>query len=248
MRIYALSDLHVDFEENWEWVRAISRVEYQGDVLIVAGDVTHKTERVLRTFDTLRERFLRVFFVPGNHDLWVRGERGDSLEKLDALRAVCAKSGVDMEPAEVNAVRVIPLLSWYSSEFDPRCQDRAVPVAWGDYRYCKWPDEVVEIDRHFSSLNGEPSNGDGLTVSFSHFLPRWELLPDVTHLRFKALPLVAGSGLIERQLRAWGAHIHVFGHSHIPWDMELDGVRYVQQPLAYPKERRGRSPRLKQIY
>ena len=90
MRIFALSDLHVDFEENWEWVRAISRVEYQGDVLIVAGDVTHKTERVLRTFDTLRERFLRVFFVPGNHDLWVRGERGNSLEKA-RCSALCMR-------------------------------------------------------------------------------------------------------------------------------------------------------------
>ena len=136
-------------------------------------------------------------------------------------RSVCAKSGVDMEPAEVNAVRVIPLLSWYSSEFDPRCQDRAVPVAWGDYRYCKWPDEVVEIDRYFPLSTGSHRR-NGLTVSFSHFLPRWELLPDVTRLRFKALPLVAGSGNW-CQLRAWGAHIHVFGHSHIPWDMELEG-------------------------
>ena len=248
MRIFALSDLHVDFEENWAWVQALSPVDYQRDVLIVAGDITHQIERALQTFHVLRKRFLRVLFVPGNHDLWVRGERGDSLKKMDTLRSACEECGIDITPAEVHGVRLVPLFSWYCSQFDPRCQDYKVPVAWGDYRYCKWPEEVKEIDRYFSSLNGEPSTSEGLTVTFSHFLPRWELLPDVTYLRFKALPLVAGSHIIEDQLREWGARIHVFGHSHIPWDEELDGVRYVQQPLAYPKERRGRTPRLKKIY
>lgn len=248
MRIYAISDLHVDFEENRQWVDALSQMDFQRDVLIVAGDIAHQLDRVVRALDALRQRFYRVFFVPGNHDLWVRGEERDSLEKLEMLRGVCSTCGVDMEPGEVGAVRVVPLLSWYCTAFDPRRNGDLKPVAWGDYRYCKWPDEVVEIDRHFSSLNGEPSEGAGLTVSFSHFLPRWELLPDVAHLRFKELPCVAGSPLIERQLRAWGARIHVFGHSHIPCDIELDGVRYVQQPLAYPKERRGHKARLKQIH
>ena len=248
MRIFALSDLHVDFEENWAWVQAISPVDYRRDVLIIAGDITHQIERVLQTFRVLRKRFLRVFFVPGNHDLWVRGERGDSLEKMDTLRSACEECGIDMKPAEVHGVRLVPLFSWYCSQFDPRCQNYRVPFAWGDYRYCRWPEEVREVDRYFSSLNGGPSTSAGLTVTFSHFLPRWELLPDVKYLRFKALPLVAGSHIIEAQLREWGARIHVFGHSHIPWDEEFDGVRYVQQPLAYPKERRGRTPRLKKIY
>lgn len=248
MRIFALSDLHVDFEENWQWIQSISQLDYQCDVLVVAGDITHQFERILEIFDTLRKPFLRVFFVPGNHDLWVRGEARNSLEKMDALRSACEKCGLDMKPDDVHGVRVVPLLSWYCRQFDPRCQGRTVPAAWGDYRYCRWPKEMTDIDHYFSTLNEEPSKTPGLTVSFSHFLPRWELLPDVGYLRFKALPLVAGSPIIERQLRSWGSQIHVFGHSHIPRDMNLDGVRYVQQPLAYPKERRGLSPILKQIY
>ena len=64
------------------------------------------------------------------------------------------------------------------------------------------------------------------------------MLPAVEHLRFRGLPKVAGSPRLERQIRALGAQIHVFGHSHIARDVVLDGVRYVQQPLGYPRERR----------
>ena len=31
--------------------------------------------------------------------------------------------------------------------------------------------------------------------------------------------------------------MHVFGHTHFGWDMQLDGVRYIQAALAYPYER-----------
>jgi len=34
--------------------------------------------------------------------------------------------------------------------------------------------------------------------------------------------------------------VHVFGHTHFGWDATLDGVRYLQAPLAYPEERAGR--------
>lgn len=31
--------------------------------------------------------------------------------------------------------------------------------------------------------------------------------------------------------------VHVFGHTHFGYDMELDGIRYLQAPLATPAER-----------
>jgi hypothetical protein len=62
-------------------------------------------------------------------------------------------------------------------------------------------------------------------------VPRTELLPAVRWLRFKGLPLVAGSVAIDAQLRRVGASVHVYGHTHIPDDRVLDGVRYVQNHL-----------------
>jgi len=78
---------------------------------------------------------------------------------------------------------------------------------------------------------------DKPVITFSHFLPRRDLLPDAARLRFKALPHVAGSEKLDRQIRAIGSAIHVFGHSHINRDQTIEGVRYVQHALLYPKER-----------
>jgi hypothetical protein len=84
---------------------------------------------------------------------------------------------------------------------------------------------------------------DGPVISFSHFLPRPELLPPRRNLRFKGLPKVAGCTSIDGQIRRLNSKLHVFGHSHINYDCVIEGVRYVQNALAYPNEhRRERTP------
>ena len=63
---------------------------------------------------------------------------------------------------------------------------------------------------------------DAPVVSFSHFLPRPELMPprfNVGAMSF--LADAAGSSVIETQLRAVGSKLHVFGHTHVNWDCEV---------------------------
>jgi hypothetical protein len=74
-------------------------------------------------------------------------------------------------------------------------------------------------------------------ISFSHFLPRRDLLPAPERLKFKGLPQVAGCTALEGQIRRLKSAVHVFGHSHILCDRVIDGIRYVQNPLRYPRER-----------
>jgi len=52
---------------------------------------------------------------------------------------------------------------------------------------------------------------------------------------------VSGSLKLEEQIRQLMPDVHVFGHTHIPFDMTLDGVRYVQWALGTPREQRGQT-------
>src|SRR6185312_2446657 len=90
MRIFAISDVHTDFRENFQLLEGLSTREYRGDSLILAGDVSHDVTVLRRTLDLFLARFAHVFFVPGNHELWVRtGVQEDSLQKFNEVLKIC---------------------------------------------------------------------------------------------------------------------------------------------------------------
>lgn len=233
MRIWAVSDLHADIRENRRLLERIPAGEHRGDALIVAGDIADSLAVVGDVLGTLRQRFAEVFFVPGNHELWVRTGGGDSLEKFHAVLDACRAAGARTAPARVGGAWVVPLFSWYHDSFDLSGEaDEASLEAWADRYFTRWPPGTDRVDRLFARMNEPVLRAyDAPVVSFSHFVPRPDLIPPVRWLRFKGLPLVAGSPEIEAQLRRAGAAVHVFGHTHIPEDRVIGGVRYVQNHL-----------------
>ena len=53
---------------------------------------------------------------------------------------------------------------------------------------------------------------------------------------------MAGCTALDEQIRRLGSAVHVFGHSHINCDRVIDGVRYIQNALKYPKDRKQKTP------
>ncbi|CAL4917316.1 unnamed protein product [Urochloa decumbens] len=251
-RVFVVSDLHTDYPENMDWVRRLPAEVGAGegdgvDALVVAGDVAETRDNFARTMEVLRERFGAVFYIPGNHDLWLRREGGrymDSLEKLTALLDACSELGVDTGPRMIGDLGIIPLFSWYHK-------------ACKDFHACKWPSDLANDDEslalYFDKLNDknhdaieEVKNSSKQILTFSHFVPRQELCPEKRMLYYPYLPKVIGSDFLERRLRDIhsnrkdGSACHVFGHTHFCWDSVVDEIRYVQAPLAYPRERKRR--------
>ena len=70
------------------WVcrcEALSNNTYRDDVLILAGDISDDQSVLRNTFEIVVQKFKDVFFVPGNHDLWVRRKERDLLDSLGEL-------------------------------------------------------------------------------------------------------------------------------------------------------------------
>ena len=250
-RIFAASDLHTDFVENWNSLLKLSSRNYLSDAIIVAGDIADDLKVITKTLRLLQTKFSKVFYVPGNHELWIRnGEYRHSIEKFSQILAVCDDLGVYARPAKVGDHWIVPLFSWYEPDY---CDDSSADVSelegWADFYFCKWPSEIESVSDYFLKLN-EPNirHYDGPVITLSHFLPRRELLPPASKLSFKGLPLVAGSLTIDRQIRLLNSVLHVFGHSHINCDQEIEGVRYVHNAFGYPMEKRWSSHGLKLIW
>ncbi|HEV2705093.1 MAG TPA: metallophosphoesterase [Pyrinomonadaceae bacterium] len=239
MRVFAISDLHTDFKENRLVVERLPDNTFNRDVLIVAGDIADQLEVIEYTLALLRSKFLKVCYVPGNHELWVRDGDYDSIEKLRRVLETCRRINVETSPVKIDGLWVVPLFSWYDSAFDSD-DDRDLEElqGWADFYFCKWPAGIGDVCQHFLDMNeAHIRHLDAPVISFSHFVPRRDLLPAREHLRFKNLPKVSGCAPLDGQIRRLKSTIHVFGHSHINTDSVIDGVRYVNNALRYPRER-----------
>ena len=98
--------------------------------------------------------------------------------------------------------------------------------------------EGILVDMGF-----EPQAADErrpFVISFSHFCPKLELLPEKrlydSPVKACIVPKISGSVYLERQIRRLQPDLHLFGHTHVPVDMTIDGIRYVQWPLGNPTE------------
>jgi predicted phosphodiesterase len=252
MRVFAVSDIHIDYDVNAKWIAGLSNADHQDDVLILAGDVTDTLHLLDWCLGVLAKRFKQVLFVPGNHDLWVirDGRDKSSFEKFDDVCAVVESSGASMQPFFARGVSILPLLSWYDYSFgEPTEELRSI---WMDYRACRWPAGYRERDvaAHFAALNeGQraPSSADKV-ITYSHFLPRIDLMPAVIPRAARVLYPILGSAQLDRQVRALGASMHVYGHSHVNRQIRIDGVTYINNAFGYPNETAITSKRLMCIH
>jgi predicted phosphodiesterase len=250
MRIFAVSDLHTDFAENRRRLQQISSTSYLRDVLVVAGDIADDLGIIDWTLRKLRSQFGQVFYVPGNHELWVRDGEYDSVEKFQRVLRLCDEIGIYTRPGRVGKNWIVPLFSWYESDYDQLGEaDVSSLEGWADFYFCKWPVGIGPVAEYFLNLNeSRIKEYDGPVITLSHFLPRRELLPAIEKLSFKGLPLVAGAPALDRQIRSLNAAIHVFGHSHIDFDQVIEGVRYIHHALDYPRSEVWSKEPLKQIW
>lgn len=251
MRVLAISDLHIDYGVNARWVADLSLADYQHDLLILAGDITDRLGRLGWCIEILAKRFKQVLFVPGNHDLWViRDEPGSqSLQKFEDVRAVAEASGASTRTYRARNLSIIPLLAWYDYSFGEPSEE--LKAMWMDYRACRWPGDLTEADiaAHFAAFNSTEASLSGDTViTFSHFLPRIDLMPSIIPAAQRLLYPILGSAYLERQLRRINPKIHVYGHSHVNRHVTIDGVSYVNNAYGYPSETRTTSKRLMCIH
>jgi predicted phosphodiesterase len=238
MRVFALSDIHIDFHENEGWLFGLSSVDFQEDILILAGDVTDNLHLLNRCFRKLGASFKKVLYTPGNHELWVvRDGFCSSFDKYLKICEMAMDFGILMQPYHMGSLSIVPLLGWYDFSFGkPNAQLRET---WMDFYNCVWSKDpsMSVVSDFFLKKNTSALNICNTTViSFSHFLPRLDLIPSYVPSSFDYLNPVMGSEFIEEQIRRLKPQIHIFGHRHVHCQVNIDGIIYINNAFGYPYE------------
>lgn len=256
-RLFAVSDLHVDHPENRELVQNM-RPESAGDWLIVAGDVADGQTGIEWALRLLADRYERVIWAPGNHELLthrddplsLRGER-----RYQHLVELCRGIGVttpeDSFPLWEGAggpVLLAPLFLLYDYSFgrnvgatDEEAMRRAheVGVVCVD-EYLLHPDpfpsrkawcasRVAAAERRL-----EATDPDLPTVLINHFPLIVEPTRVLRHPEFAQWCGTVATADWHTRFRATAV---VYGHLHIPRTTWHDGVRFEEVSIGYPRER-----------
>jgi 3',5'-cyclic AMP phosphodiesterase CpdA len=262
-RLVAVSDLHVRHPENREVVEKLVPTS-AGDWLIVAGDVAEQVADVEWALRLLRERFARVLWVPGNHELWARTSdpaelRGERRYRM--LVQTCRELDVltPEDPFPVwdgpgGPVTVAPLFTLYDYSFLPAgtttpAEGLAAAYAAGVVctdEYLLHPDpypdraawcaaRIAESERRLDAC--DPALP---TVLINH----WPLTRHPTDvLYYPEFALWCGSTRTASWPVRYRATAVVYGHLHIPRVTWENGVRFVESSLGYPREWQPRDER-----
>jgi Icc-related predicted phosphoesterase len=99
--------------------------------------------------------------------------------------------------------------------------------------------DVREIASCFAEMNERKLNTTNRTViSFSHFVPRIDVMPSYFSKERRVLYPVLGTELLEKQIRSLRPAIHVYGHSHVNRRVPIEGVCYINNAFGHPGETR----------
>ncbi len=261
MKLWAIADLHLRHEANR---RALERLTpRRDDWLALAGDVGETEEHLRFALDVLAERFARLLWVPGNHDLWSppsapAGHEGEA--GYLRLVEICRERGV-LTPEDPfplwpgsppdRPVRVAPLFLLYDYSFAPEgvAPERAVQWALEAETLCA--DEVLLKPTPYPSREAwctarceeaarrlaAAARDGGELVLINHWPLRRELavLPAVP--RFAVW---CGTRRTEDWHLRFRARAVVYGHLHIPRTTVIDGVRFDEVSFGYPRNWQGR--------
>lgn len=249
MRIFTVSDLHIDYEHNRQWVFNISNQEYKNDILILAGDITGDVTEMAKVFEKLGNSFKEVLFIPGNHDLWViRDGSMNSLDKLQIVRNTACDYGIRMQPYTYRTLTIIPLYAWYDFSFGKPTQEAV--MKWADFKMCKWPAyyDLKSITEYFLKLN-EVNIGlrNETVITFSHFLPRIDVMPFYIPPDKREIYPMLGSELLGRQVDKLSPDIHIYAHSHVNVNTRKGRTLYINNAFGYPYETRICKKELRQV-
>jgi 3',5'-cyclic AMP phosphodiesterase CpdA len=268
MKLWAISDLHVSYETNRRALEGLG--DHRGDWLVLGGDLGETPEHVERVLRVAVQRFAKVIFVPGNHELWSVPYDRPALRgvaRYEALVALCRSYGVTTPedpyqewPGDGPRCVIAPLFLLYDYSFRPDDVPREDALTWAAESGVVCTDEALLHPEPYASREAwcaarceatekrlaeiDPSYK---TVLINHFPLRYE---------FARLPLVprftlwCGTRRTEDWHRRFRAVAVVSGHLHIPSTRIKDGVRFEEVSVGYPRQwahERGLDSKLREI-
>jgi predicted phosphodiesterase len=234
VRIWLLSDLHMELTRGWDLPPAGARPDY--DVLVVAGDLITRMERGVKwLLERVTDR--PVLYIGGNHEAY--GVDIDvTLEKARAVAAGTSIHVLENESIEIDSVTFLGAVGWTDFNLfgDTERAMRVAGDVMNDYR-------KIRISNYTRRLR--PAHTLARHMETRAFLQRELSTPRVgprvvvTHHGFHAEAVRRGheheeiSASYTSNAGIGGADLWLYGHTHESRDFISGGTRVVTNSKGY---------------
>jgi Icc-related predicted phosphoesterase len=218
MKILVMSDLHFEFHADGgrEFARSLST---DCDVLVLAGDID-VGRRIPDTLRLFTERFTRILYVVGNHELY-----GSSPREVDRILGTLPANIELLEEKAVTILgqRFLGCSLWFAP---PR---RGLKGQLSDFRVIREFEPWV-YDRNKSNVAWLEKNVQKGDVVVTHHLPA----PASVHKRYRGSSMNefflcdVSNLIVDKEPAIW-----IHGHTHDSFDYKLGSTRVVCNPFGY---------------
>lgn len=215
-------------------------------VLILAGDISSKPAQLLAFLGFLKDRFLKVIYIPGNHEFYGHEMGKWTMDMIAAIggyfegEGAIEFSGCGVGCLELEGVRFIFTTLW--ADGGSTLADHAnVGRFLRDFYVIKLGDKKYTVsdmkDLHKAQKDKLKEflemSFEGKTVVATHHMPSYRLC----HPRFGGEANGGFASNCDAILAGDNApHLWVHGHTHDTIDMKLWKTRIVCNPMGYHME------------
>ncbi|MBN1340523.1 MAG: metallophosphoesterase [Bacteroidales bacterium] len=240
MKIQIISDLHLEFPENREWLKSNPLIPV-ADILLMAGDIIcDKYKKKARFFyDQITKDFSFIISTMGNHEFY----KGIIDYAYPMYKSRIAENFIRLNNLShvIEDVKYIVSVLW---SWVPEEKKEIISCYMNDYRLIshqnmdgeKYPLSVEDTNRyHRLSVQfikeelAKPFNGK--TVVMTHHLPGYDCIPD--SMKGHELNSAYASDLSELILSNPQIKYWICGHSHDFNITKIGETLIIRNPLGY---------------
>jgi predicted phosphodiesterase len=234
MKIQYISDIHLEHYNKLPTIKQI------GDVMVLAGDIGYPFSEIYEEFlMDMNNKFKKVFLITGNHEFYNSGKnKYKSMEEIDDhIRDIIIDnklmnvSYLDNSYEDYDGVRFCGTTLW-TQITNPR-------YLINDFSIIK--DMSIELrnelfENSCEFINNVLSKDDSVPiVMISHHLPSYKLIHHSfltdEYKNYNQCYASNCDHFFKGPIKVW-----IFGHTHKEWNTEIDGVKFLCNPLGYPGE------------
>lgn len=269
LKIGYVSDTHIDFYINSKEDKVSKYIDrilkpQGGDVLVVAGDISHYNSQIKKFLKTMTSFYNHVIFTIGNHDLYLisGGQRkkykNDSFMRLSELKEWSLNETnihlLDGNSITIDGITFGGLPNWYDCPherdihlwnsvmndsnliYEGGKNHYVINLAYG-YREAKSTFDTQAF-RKKQEENFEKLKDIDILVT--HICPNIipsEYMGDHTSPRSDMFYMTDD---LER-VKKTGAKYVIYGHNHTEVEWEDDKIHFLSNSIGYPSEHKGNS-------